>query len=204
MSTQTRHARGSAAPWSVQAAAAATRKLKSLPSRGTQRINPAKKSAPPKNGTQRIGTVSTGKKLRAIEVFSKEKIFRNKVKNAAPPPKLLARVEQLRLLSKLEEAGLLSLLEKNGITLTFIEKSGLLSVAEDFGVLSAAADRKTPGAVFALAFALFALAPAAVYLIPDDNPGLIVAQVLAVAVGAFGGAAAYGVGTLLASLQKDI
>ncbi len=37
----------------------------------------------------------------------------------------------------------------------------------------------TPGVLFAAAFALYAVAPAAVYFIPDDSTPLIVAQVSA-------------------------
>jgi Protein of unknown function (DUF1118) len=37
--------------------------------------------------------------------------------------------------------------------------------------------RNTPGKLFAAAFALFALAPAAVYFLPDNSNGLIAAQV---------------------------
>lgn len=39
--------------------------------------------------------------------------------------------------------------------------------------------RNTPGKLFAAAFALFALAPAAVYFLPDNSNGLIAAQVSA-------------------------
>ena len=35
----------------------------------------------------------------------------------------------------------------------------------------------TPGLLFTVAFALYAVAPAAVYFIPDDSTPLIVAQV---------------------------
>jgi Protein of unknown function (DUF1118) len=37
--------------------------------------------------------------------------------------------------------------------------------------------RNTPGKLFAAAFALYALAPAAVYFLPDTSNGLIAAQV---------------------------
>jgi Protein of unknown function (DUF1118) len=37
--------------------------------------------------------------------------------------------------------------------------------------------RNTPGKLFAAAFALFALAPAAVYFLPDNSSGLIAGQV---------------------------
>ena len=63
--------------------------------------------------------------------------------------------------------------------------------------------RETPGKLFGLAFALYALAPAAVYLLPDDSTPLLAAQIAAVALGALGGTAAYGGATLLANLQKD-
>ena len=63
--------------------------------------------------------------------------------------------------------------------------------------------RETPGKLFALAFALYALAPAAVYMLPDDSTPLLAAQIGAVALGALGGTAAYAGATLLANLQKD-
>lgn len=40
-----------------------------------------------------------------------------------------------------------------------------------------AACRNTPGLLFTAAFALYALAPAAVYLLPDSSNGFIAAQV---------------------------
>jgi hypothetical protein len=198
----------------VQAAAAATKRLKAgsgkkkpparkVPNmqKGTQRIGGGTKPFG-KGGTLRIGSQPV-KKLISIANNSKERKFRQRADDL-PTPKLLARVEQLRLLSKLEELKLLSLLQNNGITLTFIEKSGLLETAENLGLLSAAVDRNTPGKLFAAAFALFALAPAAVYFLPDNSNGLIAAQVALVTLGALGGSAAFAGGQLLSTLQKEV
>ena len=68
---------------------------------------------------------------------------------------------------------------------------------------SASLRRGTPGKLFGLAFALYALGPEAVYLLSDDSTPLIAAQVLIVAVGALGGTAAFAGGSLLAALQKE-
>jgi len=165
--------------------AAGTQTLRS----GTQKLG----------GTQRIGGT---RKITTIEVFTKEKAFRNKVDGARPLPKLLTRVQELRLLSKLEQAGLLSLLEKNGVTLTAIEKSGALTLAEKYGLVSAAADRSTPSALFTLATVLLAAGPALVYFVPDSNPALIAAQAVGALACVVGGSAAYGGASLLSTLQK--
>ena len=117
-------------------------------------------------------------------------------------PRILSNVQQLRLLSKLEQAGLLSLLEKNGLTLSAIEKSRLLSTAESLGLLSAAADSSTPGALFAVAFALLAVGPAIVYFVPDDSTGLVALQSVAAFLCVVGGSAAFGGAQLLSKLQK--
>lgn len=63
--------------------------------------------------------------------------------------------------------------------------------------------RGTPGKLYGLAFLLFALAPTAVYFISDDSAPLIAAQVVAAAIGALGGTAAFAGANLLANLQKD-
>ena len=153
------------------------------------------------SGTQRITTGGT-KKITTIEVFSKEKKFRDKKTVSKRQPKILSNVQQLRLLSKLEEAGLLSLLEKNGVTLSAIEKSGLLSTAENLGLLSAATDPSTPTALFGLATALLAAGPAVVYFVPDNSTGLVAAQVVAALLCTVGGSAAFGGAQLLSKLQK--
>lgn len=62
--------------------------------------------------------------------------------------------------------------------------------------------RNTPGALYTLATLLLAAGPALVYFTPDDNTGLIVAQVLGALLCVGGGAAAYGGASLLSSLQK--
>ncbi|GAB4823554.1 hypothetical protein N2152v2_010600 [Parachlorella kessleri] len=154
-----------------------------------------------KAGTQVIGTRPT-KKIESIALFSPDKAFRPKQYSSKPPPKILARVEQLRLLSKLEQAGLLSAIEKSGLTLSAIEKSGLLSKAESLGLISAAADRNTPGALYTLAALLLAAGPAIVYFTPDDTSLLIALQAIAAFVCVSGGAAAYGGASLLSTLQK--
>jgi hypothetical protein len=157
-----------------------------------------------RSGTQKLGTQRVGgtRKITTIEVFSKEKTFRNKVQNARPQPKLLTRVQELRLLSKLEQAGLLSLAERNGLTLSAIEKSGLLTTAENLGLISAAADRGTPQALYALATALLVAGPALVYFVPDSSVPLIAAQAVAALACVVGGSAAFGGASLLSTLQK--
>ena len=117
------------------------------------------------------------------------------------PPKLLTRVQELRLLSKLEEAGLLSAAEKAGVTLSTIEELGLLTKAEDLGLISAAVDRGTPGLLNAVALALFAAGPAAVYFLPEDTPTLVAVQAVVALVCVLGGSAAFGAATLLSKLQ---
>ena len=128
--------------------------------------------------------------------------FRAATGASAPPPRILARVQQLRLLSKAEQAGLLSAAERAGVTLTALESSGALSAAESLGLLSRAADRGTPGLLYGLATALFAAGPAAVFLIPDTSAGLIALQALAAGAAVVGGSAAWGGASLLAALQK--
>lgn len=201
-------------PFRVQAAAPATQRLRP----GTKRISRKPKSSKqPRTGTKRLdrggggngggGTFRFGtqakKKITSIANLSKEAAFRQRA-DGVTVPKLLSRLEQLRLLSKLEDLKILSLLQRNGITLTFIEESGLLETAEKLNLLSAAADRKTPGLLFAAALALYALAPAAVFLIPDNGNWLIGAQVAVVLIGALGGTAAFAGGSLLSTLQKDV
>ena len=88
--------------------------------------------------------------------------FRAATGAGAPPPRILARVQQLRLLSKLEQAGLLSAAERAGVSLSALEASGALSTAESLGLLSRAADRGTPGLLYGLATALLVAGPAAV------------------------------------------
>lgn len=202
----------SATRWQVQAAAPATQKLRPGTKRISRKPKPFKQ---PKAGTKRVdrggggngGTFRFGtqakKKITSIANLSKEAAFRQRA-DGVTVPKLLSRLEQLRLLSKLEDLKILSLLQRNGITLTFIEESGLLETAEKLNLLSAAADRKTPGLLFAAALALYALAPAAVFLIPDNGNWLIGAQVAVVVIGALGGTAAFAGGSLLSTLQKDV
>ncbi len=62
--------------------------------------------------------------------------------------------------------------------------------------------RQTPSFLFTVAFVLFAIGPAAVYLIPDEGSVLIAAQVVVASIGALGGAAAFGGASLLSTLQK--
>lgn len=88
------------------------------------------------------------------------------------------------------------------MTLSAIEKSGLLSKAESLGLISAAADRNTPGALYALAATLLAAGPAVVYFTPDDSATLVALQALAALVCVGGGSAAWGGASLLSSLQK--
>ncbi len=88
------------------------------------------------------------------------------------------------------------------MTLSALEKSGALSLAESLGLLSRAADRSTPSLLRAVAFALFAAGPAAVYFIPDGSTAGVVAQAAIAAAAVAGGAAAYGGANLLSALQK--
>lgn len=160
------------------------------PPKKNQRFTP---SAPPP--TAQISSISVGQKGAQ---------FQSRLAGApAPaPPRILTRVQQLRLLSKVEQAGLLSTLEKSGVTLSALEKSGALSLAEGLGLLSRAADRGTPGLLYAASAALFALGPAAVYAIPDDSGALIALQAVLAGVAVAGGSAAFGGAALLSALQK--
>jgi hypothetical protein len=166
-----------------------------------------KTAAPAKvAGTKLIGgTKSVGgtRAVKAIEVFSSEKQFRQKQQDGRQAPKILSRIEQLRLLSKLEQSGLLSVLEKQGVTLSKLEQSGLLSTAEKLGLISLLADRNFPGTLYALAFALLAAGPAAVYFLPDDSGALVAVQALVALTCIAGGGAAWGGASLLSSLQKS-
>ncbi|KAL0027570.1 hypothetical protein WJX77_011554 [Trebouxia sp. C0004] len=183
--------------------ASVTRKLKSIPQKGTQRIQP-KKSAFKAPRKPSFGTIAKRKARQATEIAQGKGAGFKPRSLGTSAPLLLARVQQLRLLSKLEQAGLLTLLEKNGVTLTFIEKSGLLSKAESLGLLSAAADRNTPTVLYRIAFALYAIGPLLVYKIPDSSTPLIVAQAV-IALGCLtGGTAAFGAASLLSTLQKDL
>ena len=78
---------------------------------------------------------------------------------AAAKPKVLSKAEELRLLGKAvtaaESFGLISLVEKSGVSLSTVEKLGLLSKGEQLIY-----DRKSPGNIAALGYAL-ALAGAA-------------------------------------------
>ncbi|KAK6276122.1 hypothetical protein POUND7_005831 [Theobroma cacao] len=122
---------------------------------------------------------------------------------AAPPVKLLTNVEKLKLLTKAEKAGLLSAAEKFGLSLSSIEKLGLLSKAEEFGVLSAATDPGTPGALLTLSLGLLLLGPSCVYLVPEDNLGEVVLQVVVALICVAGGSAAFAAWNLVSNLQKS-
>lgn len=125
------------------------------------------------------------------------------VVTATPPIKLLTRVEQLRLLSKAEKAGLLSAAEKSGLSLSTIEKLGLLSKAEELGVLSAATDPGTPGSLLTLSLVLLLLGPLVVYLVPEDNLGEVVLQVVVALVCVLGGSAGFAASSFVSNLQKS-
>ena len=192
---------------------------------GTLKIGGDKKAAPappPAGGTRKAsGRAAGGGRARArlqasltprpppaqvtaISIFQKNAQFSSRDAGARspPPPRVLARVQQLRLLSKLESAGILSALDRSGVTLSALEKSGALSIAESLGVLSRVADRGTPTLLYGAAAALFALGPAVAFLVPDDSTALIVAQAVVVAVAVAGGSAAFGGAALLSALQK--
>ncbi|KAJ1402807.1 hypothetical protein SESBI_27799 [Sesbania bispinosa] len=121
---------------------------------------------------------------------------------ATPPVKLLTRMEQLKLLSKAEKAGLLSAAERFGFSLSTIEKLGLLSKAEEFGVLSAATDPGTPGALLTLSLGLLLLGPLFVYLVPEDNLGLVGLQVVVALFCVLGGSAGFAASSFVSNLQK--
>lgn len=97
---------------------------------------------------------------------------------------------------------MLSAAERAGVTLSALEKSGALSAAESLGLLSRAADRSTPGLLYALATALFVAGPAVVYAVPDTSTGLVALQALAAGAAVIGGSAAWGGASLLSALQK--
>ncbi len=63
----------------------------------------------------------------------------------------------------------------------------LPSVIDALTCVRAASGRNTPGLLFKVAFALYTVAPAAVYFIPDDSAPLIVAQVTQLALHSFSG-----------------
>ena len=96
---------------------------------------------------------------------------------------------------------MLSAAEKAGVTLSTIEDLGLLTKAEDLGLISAAVDRETPGLLNAVALALFAAGPAAVYFLPEDTPTLVAVQAVVALVCVLGGSAAFGAATLLSKLR---
>ncbi|KAM7278726.1 hypothetical protein ACFE04_005860 [Oxalis oulophora] len=123
--------------------------------------------------------------------------------SSSSPVKLLTRVEQLKLLTKAEKAGLLSAAEKFGLSLSSIEKSGLLSKSEELGLLSAATDPGTPGGLFTISFALLALGPAFVYLVPEDYTWELALQVVVSLVSVVGGSAAFAAANLVSNLQKS-
>ncbi|KAL4325489.1 hypothetical protein GQ457_11G026890 [Hibiscus cannabinus] len=122
---------------------------------------------------------------------------------AIQPVKLLTNVEKLKLLTKAEKAGLLSAAEKFGLSLSSIEKLGLLSKAEELGVLSAATDPGTPGALLTLSLGLLLLGPSCVYLVPEDNIGEIVLQIVVAVACVGGGSAAFAASNLVSNLQKS-
>lgn len=214
----------------ISQAAAATTKLRpaaaakkaaapaKAPKTGTLRIGGTKKvaaapPAPARVATKKISAApSSGggtRKVTALSVFEKGAQFSQRELGEASvragggaPPRILTRVSQLRLLSKVEQSGLLSALERNGVTLSALEKSGALTLAESLGLLSRAADRSTPSLLYAVAFALFAAGPAAVYFIPDGSTAGVVAQAAIAAAAVAGGAAAFGGANLLSALQK--
>ena len=184
---------------------------------GTVRIGGTKRVAPPSAAPAHVATKisaapapSSGggtRKVTALSVFEKGAQFSQRELGEAsvrggPPPRILTRVSQLRLLSKVEKSGLLSALERSGVTLSALERSGALTLAESLGLLSRAADRSTPSLLYAVAFALFAAGPAAVYFIPDGSTAGIVIQAAIAAAAIAGGAAAFGGANLLSALQK--
>lgn len=185
----------------VQPVLSVSQKLKPPTRKGTQKLKPkqSKQSSKPSFGTLIKKKIKQGTEIAQ----SKGADFRP-TGTGTSAPLLLARVQQLRLLSKLEKAGLLTLLEKNGVTLTFIERTGLLSKAESLGLLSAAADRKTPGLLYRLAFALYAAGPLLVYVVPDSSTPLVAAQAVAALGCLVGGTAAFGGASLLSALQQDL
>eukprot|EP00475_Leptophrys_vorax_P012770 TRINITY_DN19143_c0_g1_i1.p1 TRINITY_DN19143_c0_g1~~TRINITY_DN19143_c0_g1_i1.p1 ORF type:complete len:207 (+),score=26.39 TRINITY_DN19143_c0_g1_i1:64-621(+) len=156
-----------------------------------------------RNFTVRAGTRIL-RNVKVVEMFGEDKkgTIRGKVVGTDPEIKLLTRVEELRLLSKAEQAGFLSLAERLGLSLSTIEELGLLSKAEELGALSAATNPSTPGTLQAIALALLLSGPALVYFVPEDSVGLIALQVVYALIAAAGGAAAFGAGQLLSSLQK--
>ncbi|KAL4423264.1 hypothetical protein ABPG77_004533 [Micractinium sp. CCAP 211/92] len=181
-------------------AGSGTKKIKAGPATTTKKAVGGTKIV---GGTRAVGG-TTSKKITAIEVFSKDKVFRTKQPDGAKPaPKVLARIEQLRLLSKLEQSGLLSQLEKSGVTLSKLEQSGLLSTAEKFGLLGLVADRSVPSTLYALAALLLAAGPAAVYFTPDDSGALVALQAVIALTCVLGGSAAWGGASLLSTLQKS-
>lgn len=63
--------------------------------------------------------------------------------------------------------------------------------------------RNTPGALTALALALFVAGPALVYFVPDTSGGLVAAQAVGALLCVAGGSAAWGGASLIGALQKE-
>ncbi|KAL2340636.1 hypothetical protein Fmac_008576 [Flemingia macrophylla] len=169
-------------------------------------------SATSQNSPMLVKSMATPKPLPSVSrtvasrknstVFPLGEQPRSSPVTATPPIKLLTRMEQLKLLSKAEKAGLLSAAEKFGFSLSAIERLGLLSKAEELGVLSAATDPGTPGTLFTLSLGLLLLGPLFVYLVPEDNVGLVGLQVVVALVCVLGGSAGFAASNFVSNLQK--
>ena len=120
---------------------------------------------------------------------------------AAAKPKVLSKAEELRLLGKAvttaESFGLISLVEKSGVSLSTVEKLGLLSKGEQLIY-----DRKSPGNIAALGYALALAGAATVYFLPDDSAAAVTTQVVVAGAAAVGFALTQTVASTLSTLQK--
>jgi hypothetical protein len=145
--------------------------------------------------------VSNATALRSTATTRKTTRRANVATYAAAKPKVLSKAEELRLLGKAvtaaESFGLISLVEKSGVSLSTVEKLGLLSKGEQIIY-----DRKSPGNIAALGYALALAGAATVYFLPDDSAAAVTTQVVVAGAAAVGFALTQTVASTLSTLQK--
>lgn len=114
------------------------------------------------------------------------------------------KLEKRKVLSNVEKAGLLSKAEDLGFTLSSIEKLGVFSKAEELGLLSLLEKvaGSSPSTLASAALPILVAAIAAVVLIPDDNTGLLVVQVLVAGALTVGAAGLFVGSVILGGLQE--
>lgn len=114
------------------------------------------------------------------------------------------KLEKRKVLSNVEKAGLLSKAEDLGFTLSSIEKLGVFSKAEELGLLSLLEKvaGTSPSTLASAALPILVAAIASVVLIPDDNAGLVVVQVLVAGALTVGAAGLFVGSVVLGGLQE--